>query len=445
MRKSLLATTALAAAGAFATVPALAADKMSVGVSGYMQQWIGIADQGDGDDGGVAQFSDSEFYVKGRLEADNGLTFSVKIEVEGNGTGNIDESQATVRGSFGEVVLGAEDPAMSLMHYGNQDVGVGLSCGDVGAWIAGVDGCSFGGLGTSGWGTGDRKQISYFTPRLSGVQFGATYIPNSDAAAEAGNVTPMDNDKDAWSVGLNYKGDLGGSSVALSLGHYQKSQVGAMVTVFDGQQRELNAEGDIVSVPSTYTKAMYDADKGVWDAYEKALAEGGALNSEMAATARTNIMAREASMSKADAFTFTNFGLQVGFGAFGFDVAAATVDGGAYKVMRMDVPRGQGAGEENDPDDDIVMSKLVKDTSQDYDIASAGAKYTDGAMAVSLSHMMVDYGDGGESAATMLSFSYGLAPGIASRTSLIGAEQTNGDGTTAGEGTAFVTGITIGF
>ena len=441
MRKSLLATTALAAAGAFATVPVLAADKMSVGVSGYMQQWIGIADQGDGDDGGVAQFSDSEFYVKGRLEADNGLTFSVKIEVEGNGTGNIDESQATVRGSFGEVVLGAEDPAMSLMHYGNQDVGVGLSCGDVGAWIAGVKGCSFGGLGTSGWGTGDRKQISYFTPRLSGVQFGATYIPNSDAAAEAGNVTPMDNDKDAWSVGLNYKGDLGGSSVALSLGHYQKSQIGAAMDVFDGTVRQKNADGEVEVLSSTYTAADLKADEDTWTAYEKALAEGTMPAYGTANMAMTRKMAHQVSMSKADAFTFTNFGLQVGFGAFGFDVAAATVDGGAYKVMRMDVP----AGDETSTDDDIVMSKLVKDTSQDYDIASAGAKYTDGPMAVSLSHMMVDYGDGGESAATMLSFSYGLAPGIASRTSLIGAEQTNGDGTTAGEGTAFVTGITIGF
>ena len=131
------------------------------------------------------------------------------------------------RGAFGEVVLGAEDPAVSLMHYGNQDVGVGLNCGDVGAWIDGVAGCSTGGLGTAGWGTGDRKQISYFSPRLAGVQFGATYIPNSDPSAETGNVTPLNNDMDAWSVGLNYKGDLGGSTVAVSFGHYQRSQMGA--------------------------------------------------------------------------------------------------------------------------------------------------------------------------------------------------------------------------
>ena len=44
MRKTLLATTALAAAGAFAAGPALSDDmpkKVSVGISGFMEQWVG--------------------------------------------------------------------------------------------------------------------------------------------------------------------------------------------------------------------------------------------------------------------------------------------------------------------------------------------------------------------------------------------------------------------
>ena len=143
---------------------------------------------------------------------------------------------------------------------------------------------------------------------------------------------------DAWSVGMNYQGDLGGSSIAFSAGHYQATQ---------------NA----------------DDDK-----------------------------------------TFTNFGLQVGFGAFGFDVAYAENDDG-----------------------------MMEDGAGDNSVASAGVKYTDGPMAVSLSHMAVEFAGGDEAAATMLSLSYSLAPGIASKTSIFGAEQ----GTT--EGTAFVTGITIGF
>ena len=36
------------------------------------------------DEGGVAQQSDSEIHFKGKLESDSGLTFSLKVELEGN-------------------------------------------------------------------------------------------------------------------------------------------------------------------------------------------------------------------------------------------------------------------------------------------------------------------------------------------------------------------------
>ena len=44
MRKTLLATSALACAGAMAVAPASAADMLSVGVHGYMEQWVGFTD-----------------------------------------------------------------------------------------------------------------------------------------------------------------------------------------------------------------------------------------------------------------------------------------------------------------------------------------------------------------------------------------------------------------
>ncbi|MYE58285.1 MAG: porin, partial [Alphaproteobacteria bacterium] len=119
----------------------------------------------------------------------------------------------------------------------------------------------------------------------------------------------------------------------------------------------------------------------------------------------------QASMAGGEDQTFSNFGLQVGFGAFGFNVAYA---------------------EHEDGDGDAT-------DSGDYELASAGVRYKDGPMAVSLTHMMGDADNGEEANATMLSMAYKLAPGISSKTSLIAGEQ----GT--GEGTAFVTGITVGF
>ena len=82
---------------------------------------------------------------------------------------------------------------------------------------------------------------------------------------------------------------------------------------------------------------------------------------------------------------------------------------------------------------------LAKDTSQDYDLTSAGVKYSDGPMAVSLTHMMGEADDGTEADVTMFSLAYTLAPGVSSKTSIISGEQ----GTA--EGTAFVTGITVSF
>ena len=366
MRKTLLATTALAFTGALATAPASAADMLSVGVGGYMQQWLGMTDVTDSADdsveGGIGQQSDTEVHFRGKLETDSGLTVSVKVELEGNDPG-IDESQVTVRGEFGSITLGAEDSATVLTHHGIRDVGFGMLCGDMGRWTRGnVNECGPIGLGTAGHGLGDRNNITYFSPRVSGVQFGASYIPN--AAQEGRGSAPRGTDNDAWGIGGNFKGDFGGANVAVSLGHYNMSQTD---------------HGD---------------------------------------------------------FEYSNFGLQVGMGAFSFDVAFAMADDGRDA-----------------------------DTSADADVAGAGIMYSDGPMAVSLSHTMSDADDGTEQAGTMLSGSYTLGPGIAWRTSLFTVERTRGampgsfdfgvpatarnmpaaNAGTSVEGSGFVTGITLGF
>ena len=152
-----------------------------------------------------------------------GSTFSVKVELEGNTAGDtIDESQLTIGGSFGQIVLGTEDHPAALMHYGNQDVGVGY-CGDAG-WT-GVTGCSRNGalgLGTNGWIVGgDEQKIAYYTPRISGIQFGAAYIPHTGDGGEDKNRLPGGNDEDGVSFAVNLKHNLGDASVALSAGHYQ--------------------------------------------------------------------------------------------------------------------------------------------------------------------------------------------------------------------------------
>ena len=467
MRKTLLATTALAAAGAFAAGPVLAADmadKLSVGVGGFMQQWIGGAsvdgkdkDGKDRGDGGASQYSDSEIFFRGSLEADNGLKFSVKVELEGNTSGDqIDESQATISSAFGQIQIGSEDHAASLMHYGNKDVGVTLNCGDA-SFINGITSCAREGglgLGTSGWLIGgDDQKISYYTPRMEGVQFGLSYIP--DTGSEDTNISPVHNDHDAVAVGLNYMGDMGGASIALSAGHYVAGQTGAEMMVFDA-----GMPGGTATAPrrirSNYTAGEHTTDADAVKAFDDAFAKGnptvGALAGP-AADAKARIKDHQVTMSKADERTFTNFGLQIGFGAFSFDAAYAMHDGGAYKTMRSDLgpnyndPPIADDPETKDVDEsagNIVREVIVKDGAKDYEVASVGAMYSDGPMAISLSYMMAEDDAGGEANTAMLSGSYSLAPGIAWKTSVFAGEQDTAE-TGETEGTAFVTGITLSF
>lgn len=464
MKRILLGTTALAFAGAMGAGQASAADMLSVNVGGFMEQWVGMSSventANPATEGGVAQQSDSEIHFKGKLESDSGLTFSVKVELEGNSdSGPIDESQLTVGGSFGQITLGAEDGASVLTHHGVRDAGIGITCGDIGNWINGIKSCGPGGIGTAGHGLGDRNLISYFTPRMEGVQVAATYIPNS--GQEAGKADLNNNDHDAWSIGGNYKGNMGDASIAVSAGHYQRSQtmkpVGLMSGSTDRDPDNLAYAHLTAGQLKAHKASVAAADKAIaMDSIAAGLSNTVVKGSDAASAIKN---AEDMMASKTDAFTVSNFGLQVGFGAFSFDVAYMVGDGGAYKPMAMNRPVHEGTydpdgdgpmeakpetTENNDPSNDIARSVLVKDTSQDFETVTVGTMYTDGPMAISLSYSMTDADDGATQSGTLLSGSYALAPGVAWKSSVFMAERDNANGSSV-EGTGFVTGIIVGF
>lgn len=187
MKKTLLASTALAAVGAIALAgPAYGAahekkagGPIKVSVGGYMEQWFGFADSDDninpGDDG-FDQQTDAEIHFKGETTLDNGLTFGINVQLEAQTDGDqIDEQFAYVEGSFGRLLMGSENSASYLMHYGIPSFGVGTDSGDHDNWIAGFD---FTGARTNGRGPdNDSEKVTYFTPRFMGFQVGASYVP----------------------------------------------------------------------------------------------------------------------------------------------------------------------------------------------------------------------------------------------------------------------------
>ena len=511
MRKTLLATTALAAAGAFAAGPVLAADMMSVGVGGYMQQWIGVADRGDeGSEGGVDTQADSEIHFKGSLESDNGLTFTVHVELEGNneqGVGHaatnpqddteIDESFVRISSEFGQLEIGQRDHGMVRMHYGIKDAGVGLNAGDTQKWIPGTY------LETSGhvYAGGDDLKLNYFTPRMNGLQVGFSYAPDQ-GNENAPTLAPNGNDNDAWGIAANYAMDLGDGTVSLSAGHLVVSQSMDEAAMFmTGMAPAGQAAGRHMRLtPNEYAannkaKAAFNAAVGLMPvAPAKTVTDtpAGDLHALAVMAENDNLAAMDGMTTKIDNKTYTNVGIAVGFGAFSFNVAYATQDGGKYKAMDAnraitaqeaanipgftmvngvieqaghtwdhdsnsktdkvaeDADGTDGAGRSlNDPGNDVWKAQRVaKDGSADFDAWGVSVLYSDGPMAVSLAHMTHSADNGGERSATMLSGSYSLAPGVDWKTSVFGVEDTTSHaGVTDGmnEGTAFVTGITLSF
>lgn len=229
MRKTLFATTALAFAGALATGPAIAADKMdkvAVGISGYMSHWVGATSieegtYGTGDaaemrEGAVDIRSNSEVHFSGKLKADNGLTFGVRFEFEGNeGPTTMDESFATIEGDFGKLTIGAEDSVQSSMHVSVKNAGLDL--GEVRMFFPENEAYY-----TANW-QADHKRLIYMTPRVQGFQFGVSYGPGpNENYGHQSDGDLANNDADTWSIAGNTKHELGGGTVELSLGYINK-------------------------------------------------------------------------------------------------------------------------------------------------------------------------------------------------------------------------------
>jgi hypothetical protein len=236
MKKILLGSTAIVAAGMIASVPsANAASKMKLSVGGYMEQWVGFTSGDDGagqDYSGFSTVSDGEIHFKGKTKLDNGITVGVNVQLEAQQGGDqIDEQYMTVSGAFGQIIIGDENSAMYKMHYAPSDYGIGTNSGDVTSWNKPVsdaegDSIAMGGHYRAPFGAtyiepdaiNDAAKISYFTPRVSGFQLGLSYAP--DAAQDNNGLPNRDAvNSDYVMVGANFVQKMGGLSVAISGGY----------------------------------------------------------------------------------------------------------------------------------------------------------------------------------------------------------------------------------
>ncbi len=243
MKKILLGTTVLAVAGG---VSASAAE-WDVRVGGFMQQaavYSGVDSDVPGSFSGVDVKSSSEIHFKPKITLDNGVEFGANVALEGNTGGDqIDNSYAFIEGSFGIINIGSRNSAGLIMTYAAPDVGfLNLNSGDqtnYGPLHAAVAGDGFvtpiiTTFLENGTNSDNAERLTYYTPRIAGVQVGLSYARDGrqDSGAQVNDNTELSN---IFDVGANYVQSFGDFDIAAS-GRWGTAEqaVGSSSTVWGG-------------------------------------------------------------------------------------------------------------------------------------------------------------------------------------------------------------------
>jgi len=238
----LMASTALAGLALVVTPPAaIAAEKLQIGVGGEMVEYFGYAqnDTDTGDFDGLDIYSDGVIEFAGETTLDNGLSFgaTVGLNTLSDSGDQIDDSFLHVEGDFGRVEIGDRDNAAALMHYAAPEVGFGINDSDISDWVVNLTSADADSAFQSTYlylGEDKATKISYFTPRFSGFQLGASYIPEFERNS---NVQPSEDIyNNGFALGANYVNSFGGVDLALAAGYLHADKPdGAGSTIEDAE------------------------------------------------------------------------------------------------------------------------------------------------------------------------------------------------------------------
>ena len=225
MKKVLFATTALVGTGLVAA-QAQAADPIKLSVGGYMEQWVGFADNDNiNNTVDYADFdtqSDTEIFFKGSTKLDNGLTVSVRMDLEADHpAGGMDDSYMSIGSdSYGTLIIGQTKHAAYTIQNSAPDVGIGFADGDMNNWVVQPGG--FAGRNDSFSkpavaGADDGNKIVYLSPSFFGLTLGGSYAPET----ADGNTIPdrrTTTEGASWSAGAVYANEFEGVGFSINGG-----------------------------------------------------------------------------------------------------------------------------------------------------------------------------------------------------------------------------------
>lgn len=259
MKKFLLGTTALVGIVASASF-ASAADKaapLTITLGGTVKAVYGLANEdGDKNQRPDAFYNDSDVTLRANGTAAAGWKYGgrIKLATSTSDTNNGERYLVFASGSAGRAEVGNYNGASDRMaYYAPNKFGTGGIDGDYKEFVVNnFDGASATGNGLAdgrkslagltemfkAFDTDYASKVTYFTPRVAGFQFGASYAPdlNGDKASAgsrrsekfvSSNTTPgttdgllnRENFQNAYELGLNYVNTFSGVGVAVSATH----------------------------------------------------------------------------------------------------------------------------------------------------------------------------------------------------------------------------------
>jgi len=234
MKKILIASTALVAAGLISTGSASASDKIKLELGGFSKWWVvGQWNQSkyqsnttgaSQDINSVDVKGDNEIFFSGETTLNNGIKVGINVELEAGGekgtsnsatTDTIDQSYVYVSGGFGKVIAGTAANGTVLLHVMAPDAAANWGSENIAMQAIAQPG-SVNLRQTTEIDTDDNaEKITYVAPTFYGLTVGATYVPH---ALVEDNRGVSSTSAETYGVGALYANEFGPVGVKLSAG-----------------------------------------------------------------------------------------------------------------------------------------------------------------------------------------------------------------------------------
>jgi len=229
LKKHLLCTSAII--GCAMAAPATA-QEWDLTWGGFMNQHIAFADVSDdtvvGDDrDGVVFHSTTEIHFTPSVTLDNGLTFGINVQMEGENNGGgaigIDETYMSISSdTFGRIDIGSENsagykmmvaaPGVTSMFINSPSISTFIPLSNVLPWNFRQAGLS---AYTEVAGNNDVDRLTYYSPSFNGLTVGVSYARNNlgNAVTSSNNNGGAGTVEDIFDIGVAYSQTFGSTSI----------------------------------------------------------------------------------------------------------------------------------------------------------------------------------------------------------------------------------------